>query len=267
MARVLSKVPEREVALVEQHLNEQIDITIQVIQNKFGPDKAQLQEHRDLIKAGLLHAMAAKVWLEGLEKTRGEKANQFIQEIISNANQVVVLGALGYRIASNMMLRRSLENVLGYIYYRDHPVENFKREALLEDSKFVGSQGLTEYISDFPFRLLYSQTEADKVKEITRLCVISWKSQYKELSRYVHSQSKNFLELQEFIEDIEPSSEFLSQLTSHITQANALVNTLLILSTFTSYKQFSEDRKTIIRLSIPTGLNYKKRILETFNEI
>jgi hypothetical protein len=35
---------------------------------------------------------------------------------------------MGFKISSLIVLRRSLENILGFIYYKDHPVEFIKKE-------------------------------------------------------------------------------------------------------------------------------------------
>ncbi len=52
---------------------------------------------------------------------------EYLREIVSNTNQVLVLGTLGFKSASCAMIRRSLENIVVLLYYKDHPVEFFKK--------------------------------------------------------------------------------------------------------------------------------------------
>ena len=81
--------------------------------------------------------------------------DNYIKEIISNLNQFSILSFLGFRVASMVLLRRCLENVLSSIYYREHKIEYIKKELDSDKRNFNKIDDLLNYFIEYPYTHFY----------------------------------------------------------------------------------------------------------------
>lgn len=253
--------------MIDSHLRQQISATRTLLSRKFNLRFEELPAFESFAEKALLHIMAAKLFAKRLAEPHVTDYTPFLEEIASSANQILVLASLGFRIAPYMMLRRSMENMMGYIYYREHPVEYYKREAMTEDAQFSGSRGLSEYAQNYPFDMLYPNLDMKQARKFGDLLVGRWKVIYKELSRYVHSQARKYLDTQPFIEDVNPSNDLLINLENQVEDVSSILGSLGILFFFNKYRSLKEEEKSVIRLSIKTGFGFKRELVLLFGEI
>ncbi len=123
----------------EHYLDEQKDIALNFLRDRFGVNWDELPDGHQFVKECLKAIVSLKIWINYLEKTAlgARDSIAYAKEIVSNVNHIIVMGPLGLKIPSALMIRRSLEGVLHFLYYKDHPVEFCLREAGVVDFHII----------------------------------------------------------------------------------------------------------------------------------
>ncbi|QOZ66617.1 hypothetical protein [Bradyrhizobium arachidis] len=118
-------------------------------------------------------------------------SNVFIEEIASDALQILPQIMMGYSKTAKLLIRGIIENVLRHIYFADHPIEFGYMNS---DKKwFLPFDELASYAKRHPE---YVKTER-KVAAIEQLI-----SLYKDLSGGVHGRSVRDLEMRTALKKI-----------------------------------------------------------------
>lgn len=236
------------------------------IERKYQLETATLSNLDLFLDQSISGIIALKIWKTKLESESETEANIYLDEIISNLNQVVILSPLGFTIPSAFLIRRSYENLIAYLFYKDHSIEFFTKEKQ-NSAKYKKSEEFETYLKDFPLQKYYSTIDFEQSKRILSELIIDKGEQYSELSKYVHGHSERYLELISILNEITPDNDALNILRKFICEFNTFSNTLLILFFFNSYRSFTSVEKRIIRLSIHGGnKRYKERIRRLFGE-
>jgi hypothetical protein len=102
----------------------------------------------------------------------------FIEEIASDALQILPQVAMGFTKPTKLLVRGIIENVLRHVYFSDHPIEFARMNA--SDKWYVSVTELFEYIRIHP---LFRATEVS-FDAITRL-----ENLYDDLSAGVHGRA------------------------------------------------------------------------------
>jgi len=211
--------------------------------------------------------IAIKIWKNKLQNSSSMKHDIYLDEIISNLNQVIILSSLGFTIPSAFLIRRSYENLLAYLFYKDHPIEYFIKENE-DSSKFKKSVEFEIYFKEFPFQFYYPRVDLEQCKNLLSELFRDKGDQYSELSNYVHGHNENYLELISLLDEISPDNEALEKITKFICEFFTFSNSILILFSFNQYHLCNPEDKQIIRLSIHGGnRRYKDKIRRLFGEI
>jgi hypothetical protein len=108
----------------------------------------------------------------------------FIEEIASDALQILPQALMGYGKSTKLLTRGVIENTLRHVYFSDHPVEFMRTN--IEGNFFLTITELFEYLTNHPD---LCQAES-QFNAITRL-----RSLYKELSAGVHGKKVQDLEM------------------------------------------------------------------------
>ena len=79
----------------------------------------------------------------------------YFQEMLSNAVHIILLGNIDMKIPALIMLRRTQELILTFIFYSEHPVELFKKEMDDNSRTVSGFNELKDYIKNYPYSMKY----------------------------------------------------------------------------------------------------------------
>lgn len=254
---------------VEIYIKNQIDTVKDYVVNTFKLSISALPTIDEFLETSLNSILSIKIWNEELTKTNHitfKGSLIYLKEIVSNFNQAILLGIIGFRIPSCMMIRRSLENILAFLYYKDHPVEFIKKGESLFSANI---KDLKNYITEYPLGLMYIydiQLNQHDLNTLIRYLINIWSDTYKELSNYVHGSREQYIELNAYIEDITPRDDILRDILPFVEKAGDIINTLLIIFFFKTYIHMKEEKKSLIRLSVKES-DIKERISRLFGSI
>jgi hypothetical protein len=166
-----------------------------------------------------------------------ESGRVFIEELASDALQILPQALMGYNKTAKLLNRGLIENTLRHLYFADHPVE-FRR---MHGTKkwYVPVSTLKEYAITHP---TFEQTEPKfgAVGKLIRL--------YDELSVGVHGSRIDHLEMRLALQEIVLNeSKFISQMKL-VQQTAESANFLLAVHHNGQFRGFQlEDRRTILR--------------------
>ena len=252
---------------VEIYIEEQTKIVKKYLKSTFRTPVAKLSKIDTFLEILLKNILSLKIWTDELQnsKNRNIFLNSliYLEEAISNLNQALILGIMGFRIPACVMMRRSLENMISFLYYKDHPVEYFRKELGTLSTRM---KDLQDYLIKYPYELIYSRVDEDRFKDLIRELIKKWNEIYRELSNYTHGSRKEYLELKTYIEDISPRDESLISLIPLAEKVGDITNGLLITFFFAVYLLMDEPKKSLIRLSIKDN-DIKTNIINAFGGI
>jgi hypothetical protein len=252
----------------ELHLIEQKKRIRAYLDDKFNINSDKLIGS-DMYLDHLLQCIVShKIWQKHLTSTIPPAPMNYLNEIISNHNQMLIMGIIGFKVPSYIMVRRSLENLLGFLYYKDHPIELIKKEYEIGLKKPPVKFGeLQDYIKEYPFDSFYDRYDCKIMAQLLNQLMISWKEQYRDLSNFVHGTNSKYMELNAYMDDIYADKETFQLLGENVEKFRTISNTLLLVFFFDNYKKFIPVEKVIITSAISEGLGYKQKIQDIFGEI
>ena len=250
-------------------LQEEFNAITQFISEKYGIIIKSKEQLVNFTRSSLTFMMSIKVWKKNLNDVFQEtpKTEMYFQEMLSNAIHLIILGNIDMKIPALIMLRRTQELILTYLFYSEHPVELYKKEMDDNSRTISGFNELKDYIKKYPYSMKYNVNDT-WVQEITSMVIDDWTNQYKELSTFVHGTNSNFFQKTEYIDEFKFVKKDVKFLTEQVELLSSMVNTLLILFYFHKYVDFDEHtEKALIRNAISSNLDYKKKIVCLLKEI
>lgn len=251
----------------DSFISENKTIIASHMKKEYGLDTSNLVTFDDFTDVCFRSITSIKIWDAQL-KASGKVAvgpASYLSEISSNLNQVVIMGILGLGVPSYTMLRRSLENILTFLYYKDHPIEFFLKDNNDKEKK-LQMETLKQYIKEYPFEIQLNQYNVVKIKDLVNKLISLYNTDYVQLSNYVHGKNLRYLEFYNYLDDLKPNDALLTSLVHLLNNLSAIINVLNIVFFFDIYKQFEESKKEIIRLSISNKGHYKQSLLAIFGE-
>ncbi len=235
---------------------------LEFLKNKYNINVIEITGSDNLLNISISGMLALRYWREKFNYN----SNIYFDEIISNINQSLILSLLGFKVASLILLRRCLENILAFIYYKDHKIEFIKKELDVSKKTFNKMEELLNYVSEYPFSEFLTIDKQDDFNKLIQDLKSDWQSNYKELSNYVHSSNTKYLDMHSFLSDIVPTEEGLVKIKETTEKTVSFINALNIILFKNEYDLIDETGKTLIRNSINTT-SYKTKIIECLGEI
>lgn len=166
-----------------------------------------------------------------------EHSKVFIEEVASDALQILPQIMMGYGKTAKLLVRGVLENTLRHIYFSDHPIE-FQR--MNRDKKwFQTIEFMCDYAKAHPL-LWKVEPKFDAVNQISSI--------YSELSAGVHGRSVHDLETRAALQRIVYDEQSAAKETDLLARSAAAVN--FSLATFHREKvraMQTDDRRIILR--------------------
>jgi hypothetical protein len=167
----------------------------------------------------------------------------FIEEIASDALQILPQTLMGYRKPAKLLTRGIIENTLRHVYFSDHHVE-FERMNR-EPKWFMTTEALFDYIKALPM-FMVTERKFDAINRLNTL--------YGDLSAGVHGRTVRDFEMRTALEKIVCTDEDLSaqaQLTERCAEAANFVIASFHYEQTASFQ--AEDRQIILRTMTPNG--------------
>ena len=166
----------------------------------------------------------------------------FVEEIASDALQILPQILMGYGKTAKLLTRGIVENVLRHVYFSDHPVE-FER--MNRESKWYVSVGdLFDYAKIHPI-LMRTEKAFDAINRLSAL--------HGELSAGIHGRQVRDLEMRVALNKIAYSDQAATKEAQLTERCAASANFLLAVFHRKSMGHFGpEDRRTILR-AMPPG--------------
>lgn len=239
------------------------------LKDKYGINIKQKEQLIEFIQACLFFLLSFKVWKVHLSEhfSKTPKIEMYFQEMISNIIHIMVLGALDMKIPALVMLRRTQEIILTYLFYSEHPVEMYKKEVDDSIRNIAGFTELKEYIKNYPFSMKYHVIDKD-IQALVSDIINDWSMQYKELSNFVHGTNTLYFQGIENLNSFQFDKKDINFLSKQVKRLASIGNSLFIIFYFQEYVNFDEStEKSLIRRSIANEYNYKNRIVEILKEI
>lgn len=148
-------------------LEEEFNAITRFVEEKYGIIIKSREQSVDFTKKALTFMMTIKVWKKHMTPTfrKAPKTEMYFQEMLSNAVHIILLGNIDMKIPALVMLRRTQELILTYLFYSEHPVELFKKEMNDNSRTVSGFNELKDYIKNYPYSMKYNVEDA-KVQEI-----------------------------------------------------------------------------------------------------
>ncbi|MHB1957492.1 MAG: hypothetical protein ACYCO5_00480 [Acidobacteriaceae bacterium] len=166
-----------------------------------------------------------------------EHGSAFIEEIASDALQILPQVFLGYSKTPRLLMRGIIENTLRHIYFSDHPVEFARMNK--EEKWFMSMEELLEYTRAHPD---FERTEV-KFDALGRM-----KSLYSELSASIHGRRVSDLEMRTALEKITYDEKLAAKQAVLVERCAEVSNFLLTIYQRNLFASFGiEDQRVIIR--------------------
>jgi hypothetical protein len=164
----------------------------------------------------------------------------FLEEIASDALQILPQALVGYSKTAKLLTRGIVENTLRHIYFIDHPIE-FQRMNR-EKKWYLTIDALVEYGKAHP---IFFETESkfDAFNQISSL--------YSDLSAGIHGRTVRDLETRRALREITYDATAAEKESEFLRRCVEVVNFLLCMLHRDAVARFQNDDRSIILRSIP----------------
>lgn len=185
-------------------------------------------------KIGKMHSIIYSILLINKRLKTTKHSRVYLDEILSDYIDIVPLLVSGYNKITKCILRDIIENCLKYIYFYDHPIEftwlDWKEKYYLFIDDYL------KYINDHPNFIPHRDLElTSKIK-----------TKYFELSKYIHSKNKTYMQLRKCLKSIKFDKKFIDEFLSDFITISDLIIMLLLLFTLDRFQKIHIKEKRII---------------------
>lgn len=169
-----------------------------------------------------------------------EHSKCFIEEIASDALQILPQALMGYRKTVDLLIRSITENTLRHVYFSDHPIEfhRMNREAKWH----LSTEELIRYPLMHP---KFPNTTKDALSQMGTL--------YSDLSAGVHGRTVDHLEMRSALAAIQFEQMVFSRQTRFVEKCAATTNFVLAVFHHEAVTRFQLEDRRIILNSMPVA--------------
>jgi hypothetical protein len=164
-------------------------------------------------------------------------ARVFIEEIASDALQILPQVLMGYGKTAKLLTRGILENALRHVYFSDHPIEFLRMNR--EAKWYMSVEQLCDYAKNHPSFML-TETKFDALAQVTSL--------YSKLSAGVHGRTVSDLEMRVALQKITYDQSSAEDAADSVLKCAQAINFLLAIFQRQQMRAFQiEDQRIILR--------------------
>jgi hypothetical protein len=171
-----------------------------------------------------------------------EHGQVFIEEIASDALQIMPQALTGYGKTTKLLVRGVIENCLRHVYFKDHPIEFTRMNR--ESKWYMSVDDLFAYLLTHPSFL----TTERKYDAINRLRTL-----YDHLSAGVHGRRVQNLEMRIALDKIIFSQDVFEEHVGFVERCAEAANFVLAILHFDQARGFQQEDRRIILRTLPTG--------------
>jgi hypothetical protein len=165
----------------------------------------------------------------------------FIEEIASDALQLLPQVLMGYGKTAKLLTRGIVENTLRHLYFSDHPIEFAKMNR--ESKWYIRTDELFGYLKDHP-EFLETERKFDAIARLSAL--------YSDLSAGIHGRQVRDLEMRVALGKIAYSDQLAGREMALIERCAESSNFLLAVFHRKKMARFElEDRRIVLRTMPP----------------
>ena len=165
----------------------------------------------------------------------------FVDELASDALQILPQIMMGYRKTSKLLMRGLIENTLRHIYFSDHPVE-FTR--MNRDVKwYVAVDGLFDYLRNH-HDFMITERKFDAIAQLSNM--------YSRLSAGVHGRTVRDLEMRTALERIQYDHDAAKDDIAYLEKCAHAINFLLAIYHRDQVRSFSLVDQRLVFRAMPT---------------
>jgi hypothetical protein len=164
----------------------------------------------------------------------------FIEEIASDALQILPQVMMGYGKTTKLLVRGILENSLRHVYFSDHPVEFIRMNR--EGKWYVPVEQLCEYARNH-HEFLKTEKKFDAIAQVTSL--------YSQLSAGIHGRAVRDLEMRVALRKIVYDLEAAKKDADFVAKCSQAVNFLLAIFHRERMRKFHIDDRRLILHTLP----------------
>ncbi len=240
-----------------------------LLKNKYGVNIKEKEQYVEFVRDSLGLLMSLKIWNKHLEEILDnvKGIDNYFKEMISNTIHMIILGTLDLKVPALVMLRRTQESILSFLYFYEHPVEYYKKENDDNIKILSGFSELKDYVKGYPFSIKYNLGDQD-VRSIVQKIIDDWGIQYKDLSNYVHGTNSKYFQQVSYFDEFKFEKKEINYLKKQVQKLSSIINGLLICFFFERYVRFDENmEKSLVRNCINNETGYKAKIVGVFKEI
>jgi hypothetical protein len=166
-----------------------------------------------------------------------EHGNVFIEEVASDALQILPQVLAGYSKTAKLLIRGVVENTLRHIYFSDHPIEFVRMNR--EGKWYLTIEQLCDYAKWHP-AFIAVEKKFDAINQISSI--------YSELSAGVHGRAVRDLEMRAALAKIVYDQSSASREAELLRKSTLAVNFALSIFHHQQMEKFqTEDRRIILR--------------------
>jgi len=191
-----------------------------------------------IINAKQIHSLTYSLILWRFRLRRlPEHSKVFVEEIASDAIQILPQVLMGYGKTAKLLIRGIIENAFRHIYFSDHPIEYERMNR--EKRWFLTFDNLCEYTKAHPY-YLKTEPQFDAIAQLTSL--------YSDLSAGVHGRTVRDLEMRRALRKIYYDHASATSDVERLKKCVAAVNFLIAIFHICKVRAFSaEDRRIVLR--------------------
>lgn len=228
-----------------QSLNKDFQDVLSHIKRDLNLVSSFTSEEMDIFKR--IHSRTYAILLTQKKLKENRHGCIFIDEILSDAIQILPLLLRGYNKVATYLLRDILENCLKYVYYYDHKIELSWLESgekyIFTIDEFIQYLERHPMTSNHVIRLKLK----DKIKTL-----------YSNLSKVIHSSSSKHMQLVKYLEAVKYDHACCQEYFSIFEKVTDIVVTIIILFNCERFNRLPVDERRLVLNAI--GKEYKKYI-------
>jgi hypothetical protein len=169
-----------------------------------------------------------------------QHGSPFIEEIASDALQILPHTLMGYMKSAKLFTRGIIENVLRHIYFSDHPIEFARMNR--EKRWYLTQDALQDYAKIHP-TFLVSEPKFNAIAKLSSL--------YSDLSAGIHGRTVGDLEMKVALEKIKYDDDLAAEQADFVSHCAAASNFLLAAFHKERVLKFQTDDRRIILRTLP----------------
>jgi len=169
-----------------------------------------------------------------------EHGKVFIEEVASDALQVLPQLLMGYSKTVKLLVRGIVENALRHLYFSDHPIEFIRMNR--ERKWYLTIDHLCDYAKQHPY-FLVTEPQFDAVNQIT--------SAYSELSAGVHGRTVRDLEMRAALSKMGYDQASADKELTILRKCAVAVNFALCVFHHRRVRAFQLDDRRVILHTLP----------------